>query len=117
MREINGMNKFNQKRAKVLKLGYYGKFLREHGFTFTAYNLRHHYNIKNHHLGIPVSLIAKNLGHNVLQNTTTYMESQGLKSCLDALDDWQQKQGNVQDDNLSLEQQMQLLREENDCCY
>ena len=112
MEEINQLSRYDREKAKVYKLHTYSKFLNEHGFTFTAYNLRHHYNVKNHHLGIPVSLIAKNLGHTILQNTSTYLESQGVKSCLDALDEWQKKE--VKTDDISLEQQITLLRQENE---
>ncbi|NJR47677.1 MAG: hypothetical protein HC775_19210 [Hyellaceae cyanobacterium CSU_1_1] len=61
--DISSMSDFDKAKAKVMKLHSYGNFLREHEFTFTAYNLRHHYNVKSHHAGIPASIIAKNLGH------------------------------------------------------
>ncbi len=114
MRSIDSLNQYNKAKAKELKTGNYQKFLNRHGFNFTAYNLRHAYNVKTHGLGIPVSLIAKNLGHTILQNTSTYLESQGIKSCLDALDEWEKKQKNKENSSLSLEAQIDLLRQENE---
>ena len=114
IQEISQLSKYDREKAKTYKLHTYSKFLNEHGFTFTAYNLRHHYNVKNHNLGIPVSLIAKNLGHTIIQNTSTYLESQGVKSCLDALDEWQKKAMNTTNQDMSLEQQINLLRQENE---
>ena len=114
MKDIESLSSYDKDRKKVQKLAAHGKFLWEHGFTFTAYNLRHAYNVKTHGLGIPVSLIAKNLGHTIHQNTTTYLESQGIKSCLEALELWEQKQNNKDSNNLSLEEQIDLLRQENE---
>ena len=111
---IKTLSEYDQERIKASKTNIFGSFLRRHKLTFTAYNLRHAYNVKSHGLGIPVSLIAKNLGHTIQQNTTTYLESQGLKSCLDALDLWEKRQGNKADNNLSLESQIDLLRQENE---
>ena len=112
--KISKLSEYNKSKKKELKIGNYQKFLQRHGFTFTAYNLRHAWNIKSHGLGIPVSLIAKNLGHTILQNTTTYLSSQSVKSCLDALDEWEKRQGNKDSKNLSLEEQLSLLRQENE---
>ncbi|MGK7949196.1 MAG: hypothetical protein AB4368_10440 [Xenococcaceae cyanobacterium] len=112
--KIKDLPDYKKEQAKVYKRKSYGGFLYEHGFTFTAYNLRHAYNVKSHGLGIPVSLIAKNLGHTIQQNTTTYLESQGLKSCLDALDLWEKQQNNKSTNSLSLESQIDLLRQENE---
>ncbi|MGK7950779.1 MAG: hypothetical protein AB4368_18875 [Xenococcaceae cyanobacterium] len=114
MNEIKDLSDYDKAKSKETKLNSYERFLKRNGFTFTAYNLRHAYNVKSHGLGIPVSLIAKNLGHTIHQNTTTYLESQGLKSCLDALETWEKRQENKADSNLSLESQIDLLRQENE---
>ncbi len=111
---IRELNEYDREKKKEIKIHTFIKFLSEHGFTFTAYNLRHAYNVKSHGLGIPVSLIAKNLGHTVLQNTTTYLISQGVKSCLDALDEWEKRQKNKENSSLSPEAQVDLLRQENE---
>ena len=114
MKEIKMLDDFHKQKRKVDVLNYYGRFLRRNNFSFTAYNLRHAYNVKTHGLGIPVSLIAKNLGHTIHQNTTTYLESQGIKSCLEALELWEQKQNDKNSNSLSLEEQINLLRQENE---
>lgn len=114
MNKIKNLSEYEQERIKENKRSAYGQFLRNHGFTFTAYNLRHAYNVKTHGLGIPVSLIAKNLGHTIHQNTTTYLESQGIKSCLEALELWEQKQNDKNSNSLSVEEQIDLLRQENE---
>lgn len=112
--EIKGLNGYEQRVKKDRILRSYHTFLNGHNFPFTAYNLRHAYNVKSHGLGIPVTLIAQNLGHNVLQNTTTYLETMGLQSALDALEQWEKRQENIKDDGLSLETQIELLRQENE---
>ena len=114
MDKIKDLNQYDKEKAKLIKGGNYRAFLYKHNFTFTAYNLRHAYNVKTHGLGIPVSLIAKNLGHTILQNTSTYLESQGVKSCLDALDEWEKRQKNKENSSLSPEAQVDLLRQENE---
>lgn len=111
---IKGLNGYEQAKAKNNKLRNYEHFLWRHNFTFTAYNLRHAYNVKSHGLGIPVTLIAQNLGHNVLQNTTTYLETMGLQSALDALEQWEKRQENIKDSDSFLETQIELLRQENE---
>jgi hypothetical protein len=112
--EIKRLSGYEQEKAKQSKIHTFINFLREHDFTFTAYNLRHAYNVKSHGLGIPITLIAQNLGHNVLQNTTTYLETMGLQSALDALDAWEKRQEDIKDDELSLEAQIEALRQENE---
>ncbi|MDJ0635354.1 MAG: hypothetical protein QNJ34_19335 [Xenococcaceae cyanobacterium MO_188.B29] len=112
--EIQNLTEYKKEKAKDSKGNSYRVFLYDHKYPFTAYNLRHAYNVKSHGLGIPVSLIAKNLGHTIQQNTTTYLESQGVKSCLDALDAWEKRQQNKADNDLSLESQIDLLRQENE---
>lgn len=114
MAEIKELNEYEQELKKELKNGYYGKFLNRHNFTFTAYSLRHTWNVKSHGLGIPVSLIIKNLGHSLLENDRTYLQSQNLQSCLDAIDNWEAGQANKQNDQLSLETRLDLLQQEND---
>jgi hypothetical protein len=111
---IRNYSEYQKKRAKVLKLKNYGRFLREHGFTFTAYNLRHHYNVKSHLAGVPASIIAKNLGHTLAMNTSIYLESQGIKSCLEALDNLENRQLKAEDEELTIQQQMEVLRQENE---
>lgn len=111
---LKDLSEFDQKKKKYQKINNYGQFLRTHGFTFTAYNLRHAYNVKSHGLGIPVSLIAQNLGHSIAMNQSVYLSSMGLKSCLDALKHWEDSQTNKESNSLSLESQIELLRQEND---
>ena len=108
------LSQFEQGRSKDNKLQAYNSFLREHGFTFTAYNLRHHYNVKSHLAGVPPSVIAKNLGHTLAMNTSIYLESQGIKSCLEALDKLENKQVKSQNEQLTIQQQMESLRQENE---
>jgi hypothetical protein len=114
MAEIKELSRYEQEKRKTGKLHSYIEFLRKHGFTFTAYNLRHAYNVKSHGLGIPVSLIAQNLGHSIAMNQSVYLSSMGLKSCLDALDYWEKNQAIKEDNSLSLEAQIELLKQEND---
>ena len=114
MNSIKNYSAYQIKRAKVLKLKNYGRFLRDHGFTFTAYNLRHHYNVKSHLAGVPASIIAKNLGHTLAMNTSIYLESQGIKSCLEALDKLENKQLKAEDEQLTTQQQMDALKQENE---
>ena len=111
---IKNYTQYDKKRAKVLKLKNYGRFLRDHGFTFTAYNLRHHYNVKSHLAGVPASIIAKNLGHTLAMNTSIYLESQGIKSCLEALDKLENKQLNDKNEQLTIQQQIEALNQENE---
>lgn len=113
-REISNFSKFDKAKAKVMKLHSYGNFLREHGFTFTAYNLRHHYNVKSHHAGLPASIIAKNLGHTLAQNTSVYLSSEGLKSCLETIKVWEQAQQENKHNEQTIEQQMEELKKENE---
>ena len=113
-REINKLSQFEQDKKKDNKLQAYNSFLREHGFTFTAYNLRHHYNVKSHHAGLPASIIAKNLGHTLAQNTSVYLSSEGLKSCLETVKIWEQNQQENLDKDKSMEQQIEELRQENE---
>jgi hypothetical protein len=112
--ELKELNGYDQRIKKDRVLRSYHTFLNSHGFTFTAYNLRHAYNVKSHGLGIPIALIAQNLGHNISQNETTYLETMGLQSALDALDNWEKRQENIKDDELSLEAQIEALRQENE---
>ena len=114
LNEVNKLSEFEKARRKDNKLQAYNSFLRKHGFTFTAYNLRHHYNVKSHLAGIPPSLIAKNLGHTLAMNTSVYLESQGLKSCLETLDKLENKQQRSQTENLTIQQQMEALKSENE---
>lgn len=114
LEEIKELNDYEQEKAKQSKIHTFANFLNSHGFTFTAYNLRHAYNVKGHGLGIPVSILAQNLGHNVLQNTTTYLETMGLQSALEALDNWEKRQSGIEDNKLSLESQLEVLRQENE---
>ena len=114
MDKIKNLSEYDREKLKASKTNAYESFLRRHKLTFTAYNLRHAYNVKSHGLGIPVSLIAKNLGHTIHQNTTTYLESQGIKSCLEALELWEQKQNHKNSNSLSLEDQIEFLRQENE---
>jgi hypothetical protein len=64
-------------------------------------------------LGIPVSLIAQNLGHSIQMNQSVYLESMGLKSCIEALENWEKKTPQ-ESGKLSLESQIELLRQENE---
>ncbi len=112
--KLSTLSKFEQGKQKDSKLQAYNSFLREHGFTFTAYNLRHHYNVKSHLAGIPASIIAKNLGHTLAMNTSVYLESQGLRSCLEALKEWEEKETNNDAQELTLEQQIIELKQENE---
>ncbi len=114
MEELNNLSSFEKAKRKDNKLQAYNSFLREHGFTFTAYNLRHHYNVKSHHAGIPASIIAKTLGHTLLINGTLYLESQGLKSCLDTINEIEIKQQEVNNKEQSLQQQFDSLKQENE---
>jgi hypothetical protein len=113
MDEIKGLSNYDREKKKSNKTRKYGQFLREHGFTFTAYNLRHAWNVKSHGLGIPVSLIAQNLGHSIQMNQSVYLESMGLKSCIEALENWEKKTPQ-ESGKLSLESQIELLRQENE---
>ena len=113
-REVNKVSQFEQGRRKDNKLQAYNSFLREHGFTFTAYNLRHHYNVKSHLAGVPASVIAKNLGHTLTMNTSVYLESQGIKSCLEALDNLEKNQLQTDNQELTVQQQMESLKQENE---
>ena len=113
-REVNKVSQFEQGRRKDNKLQAYNSFLREHGFTFTAYNLRHHYNVKSHLAGVPASVIAKNLGHTLTMNTSVYLESQGIKSCLEALDNLEKNQLQTDNKELTVQQQMESLKQENE---
>ena len=70
LRLVNKLSPFDREKKKEGKIHTFIKFLNEHGFTFTAYNLRHHYNVKSHLAGIPASIIAKNLGHTLAINTS-----------------------------------------------
>ncbi|NJO99051.1 MAG: hypothetical protein HC764_26200 [Pleurocapsa sp. CRU_1_2] len=108
------MSDFDKAKAKVMKLHSYGNFLREHEFTFTAYNLRHHYNVKSHHAGIPASIIAKNLGHTLAMNTSLYLSSEGLTGCLDTIKKWESTQTNNDIQKLSTEQQLEAIKAENE---
>ena len=112
--KIKNLSKYDQERLKSSKTNIYEAFLRRHKFPFTAYNLRHAYNVKSHGLGVPISLIARNLGHSIVMSQTVYLESMGLKSCLNALNQWEQQQADKQDSSLSLEMQIDLLRQENE---
>ena len=112
--QIKNYAQYDKKRAKVLKLKNYGRFLKDHGFTFTAYNLRHPYNVKSHLAGVPASIIAKNLAHTLAMNTSIYLESQGIKSCLEALDNLENKQTETNDKELTIQQQMESLKHENE---
>lgn len=111
---LNGLSEFERGRQKDNKLQAYNSFLREHGFTFTAYNLRHHYNVKSHLAGVPASIIAKNLGHTLAMNTSIYLESQGIRSCLEALDKLENKQLEASNDELTTQQQIEALKQENE---
>ncbi len=113
-REMNKLSKLEQGKKKAGKLHTYTKFLHEHGFTFTAYNLRHHYNVKSHHAGLPASVIAKNLGHTLSQNTSVYLSSEGLKGCLETVKIWEQSQKENNSKKESMEQQIESLRQENE---
>ena len=113
-KELNKVSKFEQDRKKDYKLQAYNSFLREHGFTFTAYNLRHHYNVKSHLAGVPASIIAKNLGHTLAMNTSIYLESQGIKSCLEALDNLENNSLNFENEQLTIQQQTEALKQENE---
>lgn len=114
MDSIKNLNGYEQERAKESKRDTYANFLYKHGFTFTAYNLRHAYNVKSHGLGIPVALLAQNLGHNISQNESTYLETMGLQTALDALENWEKRQNNTVENELSVEKQLELLRLENE---
>ena len=107
------LTKLEKGKATAMKLHSYGNFLRKHGFTFTAYNLRHHYNVKSHLAGVPASVIAKNLGHTLAMNGTIYLESQGIKSCLEALDNLEKNQLQTDNQELTVQQQMESLKQEN----
>ncbi len=113
-KKINKLSKLEKGKAKAMKLHSYGNFLREQGFTFTAYNLRHHYNVKSHHAGIPASIIAKNLGHTLAVNQSVYLESEGLKSCLETVKIWEEQQSINNNKELTTEQQNEELRRENE---
>ena len=113
-RHLSKMSKLEKGKAKAMKLHSYGNFLREHGFTFTAYNLRHHYNVKSHHAGLPASIIAKNLGHTLAQNTSVYLSSEGLSSCLKAVKTWEETQQYQDNKQLTVEQQLEELKVENE---
>ena len=113
-KQLSGLSDFEREKKKEGKVHTFIKFLNEHGFTFTAYNLRHHYNVKSHLAGIPASIIAKNLGHTLAMNTSVYLESQGLKSCLDALDNLDKQKENATLDELNLGQQVEELKKENE---
>jgi hypothetical protein len=112
--EISSLNDYDKEKQKTRKLLSYTRFLADHGFTFTAYNLRHAHNVKSHGLGIPISLIAKNLGHSIQMNQSVYLSSQDLQSCLNAIDHWEQSQENRENDKLSLETRLELLQQENE---
>jgi hypothetical protein len=112
--EISQLSKFESARRKDNKLQAYNSFLREHGFTFTAYNLRHHYNVKSHLAGIPASVIAKNLGHTLTMNTSVYLESQGIKSCLEAIDKLEKEQEQKDIKGLSIQQKFEAMKAENE---
>jgi hypothetical protein len=111
---IQNLNGFEMERAKASKRDTYTNFLYKHGFTFTAYNLRHAYNVKSHGLGVPVALLAQNLGHNISQNESTYLETMGLQTALDALEAWEARQGESIKDERSIEKQLELLKLENE---
>jgi hypothetical protein len=113
-RATSKLSRLEQGKAKAMKLHSYGNFIREHGFTFTAYNLRHHFNVKSHHAGLPASIIAKTLGHTLAMNNTVYLESQGIKSCLETIKVWEVNQKNEEGEELSLERQVESLRQENE---
>jgi|GEM_PF-6390152 len=112
--EVSKLSKLEKGKRKASKLHTYTKFLHEHGFTFTAYNLRHHYNVKSHHAGLPASIIAKNLGHTLAQNTSVYLSSEGLKSCIETIKIWEENQKEATNKEQSLEEQMQELKQENE---
>lgn len=112
--QLSKLNSFKCEKKKEMKIKTFIKFLHEHDFTFTAYNLRHHYNVKSHHAGLPASIIAKNLGHTLAQNTSVYLSSEGLKSCLETIKVWEQNQEQNIDKEQSIEEQMRLLRQENE---
>jgi integrase len=114
MKEISGLTEYEQEKKKQSKNHTYINFLLKHDFPFTAYNLRHAHNVKSHGLGIPISLIAKNLGHSIQMNQSVYLSSQDLQSCLNAIDQWEANQTNKQNEGISLEAQIELLRQEND---
>jgi hypothetical protein len=113
-KEISKLSNFEKEKKKEGKIHTFTKFLNEHGFTFTAYNLRHHYNVKSHHAGIPASIIAKNLGHTLAMNNTIYLESQGLKSCLDTIEKIKQSQTKVNLEELSIQQKFEAMKAENE---
>lgn len=113
-KKIASFSEFDKAKAKAMKLHSYGNFLREHEFTFTAYNLRHHYNVKSHHAGLPASIIAKNLGHTLAQNTSVYLSSEGLKSCLETIKLWEQTQQENNNNERTTEQQIEELKRENE---
>lgn len=113
-KELDKLDDFSKAYKKDKKLQAYNGFLRKHGFTFTAYNLRHHYNVKTHHAGIPASIIAKNLGHTLAQNTSVYLSSEGLKSCLETIKVWEQTQQEGSKKEQPIEQQMEELKRENE---
>jgi hypothetical protein len=112
--EISKSSKYEQEKQKTRKLLSYTRFLANHDFTFTAYNLRHAHNVKMHGLGIPISLIAKNLGHSIQMNQSVYLSSQDLQSCLNAIDHWEQSRTDREKDQLSLETRLELLQQENE---